>query len=228
MEEAWNKIMNSIINAPNIKAHIFDLDGTLIDSMGFWHQIDIDYLARRGISLPHNYHEYVENTTPLNPLETAAYAIDFFGLNDTPEEILLEWNQQAAAAYASAIPLKSYAKEFLHSLRNLGTKMAIASSAPSVLCIPALRNHDIEHLFDAVALSEEVGYGKFKPDVFLLATKRLGVDPTDCIMYEDNLTAIKTAKSIGMTVCAVYDEFSKRNWEEIQEISDYVVYDFRF
>ena len=219
--------MIKIMNAPNIKAHIFDLDGTLIDSMNLWHRIDKDCLAKRGISLPHNYQEYVDNTTPLNPLETAAYAIEFFGLSDTPEEIAKEWNEQAADAYANTIPLKSHAKKYLQSLRAKGTKMAIASSAPKILCMPALRNHGIEDLFDAVALSEEVGYGKIRPDVFLLATKRLGVNPTDCILYEDNLTAIKTAKSIGMTICAVYDEFSQKNWEEIKQISDYIIYDFK-
>jgi len=219
--------MRNIINRPNIKAHIFDLDGTLIDSMGVWHQIDTDCLAKRGISIPDNYDEYVENTTPLNPLETAAYAVKFFGLSDAPEDIAKEWNAQAADAYARTIPLKAYAKEFLQSLRVQGARMAIASSAPKVLCMPALRNHGIETLFDAVALSEEVGYGKIRPDVFLLAAKRLGVSPADCIMYEDNLTAIKTAKSIGMTVCAVYDEFSQNNWEEIKQIADYTVYDFK-
>ena len=219
--------MLNIMNAPNIKAHVFDLDGTLIDSMNLWHQIDKDCLAKRGISLPHNYHEYVDNTTPLNPLETAAYAIEFFGLSDTPEEIAKEWNELAADAYARTIPLKSHAKKYLQTLRARGTKMAIASSAPITLCMPALRNHGIDDLFDAVALSEEVGYGKIRPDVFLLATKRLGVNPKDCIMYEDNLTAIKTAKSIGMTVCAVYDEFSEKNWEEIKRISDYIIYDFK-
>jgi len=211
----------------DMKAHIFDLDGTLIDSMGIWEQIDRNFLAKRGIPFPADYDKYVEATVPLSPSESAAHTIQYFGLKETVEDVAREWHDQAVDAYSRTIPLKPYAKEFLQTLRAKGAKMAIATSSPASLCMPALRNHGILDLFDAVCLSEEVGVGKIQPDVFLLAAKRLGVNPEDCMVYEDSLTAIKTAKSIGMTVCAVYDRASDKNWEAIKQVADRVIYDFK-
>ena len=211
-----------------MKAHIFDLDGTLLDSMGLWIQIDRELLAKRGIPLPEKeiYDKYVESVTPLSPAESAAHAIEFFGLKDTVEEVTREWNERAGHAYANIIALKPGAKAFLHTLRDKGAKTAIATSSPAMLCMSALRNHKIEDLIDAVCLTEEVGYGKSRPDVFLLAAKRLKTAPADCIVYEDSLVAIKTAKAIGMTVCGVYDQASDKNWDEIRRVADYIIYDF--
>lgn len=211
-----------------IKAHIFDLDGTLLDSMGIWVEIDRAFMAKRGIPFPSadEYEKYVTAVTPLNPTESAAYVIEYHGLNEQPEDVSNEWNAMAEDAYARTIQLKHGAREFLKSLKKQGAKMAIATSSPAVLCMPALRNHRIEGLFDAICLSEEVGYGKSRPEVFLLAAERLNVRPEDCIVYEDSLTAAKTAKNIGMTVCGVYDHASEKNWREIEAIADYIIYDF--
>lgn len=211
-----------------MKAHIFDLDGTLLDSMGVWENIDQVCLEKRGIKLPgsYDYDSYVEAITPLTPLESAVYAINYFGLKGTPEELKQEWNEMAEHAYSNHIPLKPGAKEYLQNLRDQQVRMAVATSSPLSLCVPALQNHGITDLFDAICTSEEVGCGKNRPDVYLLAAKRLGVEPQDCIVYEDSLTALKTAKSIGMTVYAVYDSASEKNWEEMKRLADYIVESF--
>lgn len=209
-----------------MKAHIFDMDGTLLDSMGIWQHIDQDFLAGRGIAIPPNYEDYVEQTIPLSPRESAAYAIKFFNLKESVDEVIEEWYSIAETAYKGSIVLKPGAYDYLKKLRAKGAKMAIATSSPRILCIPALKNHGILDFFDAVCLSEEVGVGKIKPDVFLQAAERIGADPKDCIVYEDSLTAIKTAKSVGMTVYAVYDLTSDKNWKEIEQVADGLIYDF--
>ena len=211
-----------------MKAHIFDLDGTLIDSMGVWVDIDRTFLSKRGIPMPpaNEYEKFVANTIPLTPLESAAHVIKHFGLKEKPEEVMAEYNKHALKAYSSTVKLKVGAKRFLQSLREKGTKLSIATSAPTSLCIAALKNHGITNIFDAICMSEEVGFGKFRPDIFLLAAKRLDVRPEDCIVYDDNLTAIKTAKSIGMTTCGVYDESSEKEWAEIEQAADFVIRGF--
>ena len=212
----------------NMKAHIFDLDGTLLDSMGLWEQIDRDMLSERGIAFPESaYAKHVESIAPLSPRESAEYAIQHFGLSDTVEEVIAAWNEAAEKAYSGSLPLKAHAKEFLLYLKAQGAKTAIATSSPENLCMAALRRHGIIELFDVVCLSEEVGSGKNKPDVFLLAAERLGESPQNCIVYEDSLTAIKTAKSIGMSVYAISDPYSDKNCEEIKQIADYIIHDFR-
>ena len=205
------------------KAYIFDLDGTLLDSMGVWDQIDIDFLAKRGIKLPADYMNAISSMTFH---EAAAYTIKRFALRDSVDGLKREWNDMAAYAYGHTVRMKPCAKEYLMALRERGAKLAIATSMFVELCAPALRNNGIDNVFHAVCYTDETGHGKSRPDVFLLAAKRIGVTPGDCLVFEDILAAIKSAKSAGMGVCAVYDKSSENDWEEIKKAADYAIVDF--
>ena len=207
-----------------MKAFIFDLDGTLLDSSAVWEKVDIDFLEKRGIAVPPDYQNIVASMTfP----EMAAYTIKRFGLKDTVEGLLQEWNDMAAYAYKNTVQLKPFAKEYLLTLKESGAKLAVATSAMPELFQPALQNLGVYDLFNVFCTSEEAGHGKSRPHVFLLAAKKLGVQPEQCILFEDLLVAIKSAKSIGMTVYGVYDEASKNDWEMIKKTADGVIYDFR-
>ena len=212
-----------------MKGYIFDFDGTIIDSMGMWLSIDRAVVEDRGLPFPdeEDYQKYIELVTPLNPEESAEYAIKFFGLNDTVENVVKEWGDRGKDTYINELPLKPGAKEFLTHLRSTGAKMAIATSAPTALCVPALKERGLYELFDAICTSEEAGHGKSRPDVFLLAAKKLGIPPEDCIVYEDSIIAMKTAKSVGMTVYAVYDDAAANKWEEIKQIADHSIYEYK-
>jgi len=207
-----------------MKACIFDLDGTLLDSMGVWLNIDIAFLEKRGLAVPDDYFDKISS---MSFSETAAYTIKRFGLPVTVDGLLQEWNDMAAHAYGHTVPMKPHAKEYLLSLRECGTKLAIATSTIPGLCELALRKHGIYDWFNAICNSGEVGCGKSRPDIFLLAAQRLGVQPSDCIVFEDILDAVKSAKSIGMAVCGVYDNASKNDWEKIKQIADYAIFDFQ-
>jgi len=206
-----------------IKAYIFDLDGTLLDSMDIWQQIDIDFLKKRGIAVPLDYAESISSMT-FN--EAAIYTINHFGLSDTVEGLKKEWNDMAAYAYGNTVQLKPYAKEYLLKLKERGAKLAVATSLFVELLEPALRNHGIYNLFDAICTSDEAGHGKSRPDVFLLAAKKIDAAPADCLVFEDILEAVKSAKSAGMTVCAVYDKSSDSDWDQIKAIADFTIVDF--
>jgi len=206
------------------KGYIFDLDGTLLDSMGVWDQIDIDFLAKRGIELPPDYMNAISSMTFH---EAAAYTIKRFALSDSVDGLKREWNDMAAYAYGHTVRMKPYAKEYLMALRERGAKLAVATSMFVELCAPALRNNGIDNVFHAICYTDEAGYGKSRPDVFLLAAQKLGVLPGDCLVFEDILAAIKSAKSAGMGVCAVYDKSSENDWEEIKKTADYAIVDFR-
>lgn len=206
-----------------MKSYIFDLDGTLLDSMKVWEQIDVDFLTKRGIEVPS---DYINAICSRSFPEAAKYTIDRFGLSESTDALLREWNSMAIYAYGHTVSLKPYAKEYLYTLKRRGTNLGIATSLPAVLYEPALRNHGIMRLFDVICSTDEVGYGKTKPDVFLLAASKLGTDPKDCMVFEDILQAILSAKLAGMTVYGVYDESSKEHWTLIQQIADGVLYDF--
>jgi HAD superfamily hydrolase (TIGR01509 family) len=207
-----------------MKACIFDLDGTLLDSMGLWLDIDIEFLERRGHVAPEDYAVCISS---MSFSEAATYTIERFGLQDSVEGLLSEWNRMAAYAYGNTVQMKPYAKEYLLALLKRGVKLGIATSGVPELFEPALLNHGIYDWFDAICDAGEVGCGKSRPDIFLLAAKRLGFKPCDCTVFEDILAAVKSAKSAGMTVYGVYDGSSENDWEEIKQIADGVIYDFQ-
>lgn len=206
-----------------MKAYIFDLDGTLLDSMKVWEQIDVDFLAKRGFAVPPGYMEEISASSfP----EAAACTIRRFGLSDSVEELLREWNDMAVHAYGHTVGLKPFAREYLAKLKACGAKLGIATSLPAELYEPALQNHGIREWFDAICSVEEGTRGKESPDIFLLAAERLGVEPAGCVVFEDVLEAVRSAKAAGMTVYGVYDESSRANWEEIGKTADGVLCSF--
>ena len=204
--------------------YIFDLDGTLLDSMGVWDQVDIDFLRDHGLTQPDGYTDALNK---MNLVDSAKYTIELFNLNYTPESLIELWQRMAMHAYANEVELKPHALEFLHALKQRGAKIGIATSLrPNLHTLP-LSRHGITDLFDAIAHSGEVNVSKGNPDVFLLAAARMGAQPSDCIVFEDILPAIQSAKSAGMLTCAVYDESAKKDWAEMKKIADYAITDFR-
>jgi len=206
------------------KAYIFDLDGTLLDSMGVWEQIDIDFLAKRGIILPPDYMNAISSMTSH---ETAAYTIKRFALSDSVDGLIREWYDMAAYAYGHTVQMKPHAKEYLMALRERGVKLAVATTLSAELRDPVLRNNGIDNIFNAICNTDEAGCGKSRPDVYLLTAKKTDATPDGCLVFEDILAAVKSAKSAGMDVCAVYDKTSENDWEEIKKAADYAIVDFR-
>jgi HAD superfamily hydrolase (TIGR01509 family) len=207
----------------NIKAAIFDLDGTLIDSMWVWGKIDEDYFKNRNMDLPENLKSQIEH---LSFDETAAYFKSNFGISDTIEEIKKEWVDSAYVEYLNNVRLKPGVVEFLSLLKTLNIKIGLATSNNKPLLEAGLQANGIYHYFDSITLTDEVSRGKNFPDVYLLAAERLGVKPEECIVFEDILPAIKGAKAAGMKVVGVYDDFSKEQREDIVSHADKYIIEY--
>lgn len=200
-----------------MKAAIFDLDGTLLDSMGVWDWVDRVFFERRGQTLPPDYGEAVAG---LNFYGTACYTIERFGLDETPEQLMAEWQELAEEAYRERIPLKPFAKEYLQKLRREGVRLALATASDECFYRPALARHGVLDWFDAVALVNEVSRGKEFPDVYELAAKRLSVTPSDCVVFEDLPLAVRGAKAGGFYTVGVADESAKAKRAEMEAVSD--------
>ena len=207
-----------------MRAYIFDLDGTLLDSMGVWAHIDAAFLSERGLDVPE---DYIDAVSARSFPEAARYTLERFGLPDSVDALLREWNAMAAHAYGHTVPLKPNALAYLTALKGRGARLAIATSLPAALYVPALENHGITGLFDVICSTDEVSCGKTHPDVFLLTARRLGVPPEACVVFEDILEAVQSAKRAGMTVYGVYDAASSVQWKHIEKEADGVIYDFR-
>jgi len=200
-----------------MQAYIFDLDGTLFDSMGVWLDIDAAFFKKRGIASSPDYFNIVSAMTLP---EAAVHTKSKYNLPESPQEILKEWFEMALHAYENTVQMKPFAKEYLAKLKQNGAKLAIATSSPPELYKPLLKRFEIYDWFETICNANDVGCGKSRPDIFLLVAKKLNVKPTECIVFEDILEAVISAKSIGMTVYAIYDKSSAKDWLQIQKTAD--------
>ncbi len=205
------------------KAAIFDLDGTLLDSMGVWEKVDYDFLAKRNLTVPE---QYVKTITPMSFTEAAQYTVDLFHLNEKIPDIIGEWNNMVLYEYGHNISLKPHAREYLEFLKQQHIKIGTATSLPKLLYEPVLKNNGIYELFDALTSTAEVSRGKEHPDIYRLAAKKLGVAPGDCIAFDDILEAITAIKAAGMKAYGVYDSYSAHQKAAILAIADGYVRDF--
>lgn len=206
-----------------IKAVIFDLDGTLIDSMYVWHKIDIDFLSERGFEVPEDYSQAIKTMH----FETAAeYTISRFKLSESVEQIVSIWLDMAVDEYSHNVRLKDGAEELLQRLKQLGIKMGIATSSKPILAEPVLKNNGIYTYFDALCCTSQVGKDKRHPDIYLFTAEKLGVKPEECVVFEDIVDGINGARLAGMKTIAVYDEGSADDSEKLKILANKYIYSF--
>lgn len=204
----------------DIKGAIFDMDGTLIDSMWVWQKIDIEYLSKRNITLPNNLKESIEH---MSFSDTAIYFKNKFNLSDSPEDIQKEWLNMALSHYSNDVKLKPGAYEFLSLLKSKNIKIALATSNFHLLIEAALKKNNIYNFFDSISTTDEVKRGKDFPDIYLLSAQKLNLPPEKCVVFEDILSAVKGAKAAGMTVVGVHDLYSEYQKDDILNYADFYI-----
>ena len=216
--------MSVNLKNPDFTAAVFDLDGTLFDSMGFWNSIDASFLARHGIAeVPE---DYLLDIAHLGAYDTALYTKKRFGFSESPEEMMNEWHSEALKYYEKNVQLKAGAREYLEKLHNAGIKLAVATASSEDLYVPALIRLGLRDMFSGAAEVSECERKKGFPDVYELACSRMGVRTDDAVVFEDIYIAVKGAKNGGFRTVGVYDASSARDTERIKAEADAFIYSF--
>ena len=205
------------------KVYIFDLDGTLVDSMPVFSGVVLGFLDKNGISYPD---DIVATLTPLGYIGAAQYISDRLSGGYSAEEVYDCFKTETLRLYGSTVPLKANVKETLERLKAQGSRLNILTASPQIIVDICMKRLGVYDLFENVWSIDAFGMTKAEEAIYVEAAKRLGVTPKECIMVDDNLNVLKTAKRAGMATIGVYDDSSKGVMEEMRAISDQYVVDF--
>nr|WP_325201262.1 HAD family phosphatase [uncultured Oscillibacter sp.] len=199
-----------------IRGAIFDVDGTLLDSMFIWDTIGEAYLRSIGYQPKENLNETFKN---MSLHQAARYYQTEYGVTQSIDEIMDGVNAMLERYYRFEVPLKPGAAELLERLRQSGVKLCIATATDRHLVEAALDRCGVLSCFGEIFTCNEVGHGKDEPDIFEVALRFLGTRREETLVFDDALYAVRTAKEAGFPVAAVYDSH-ERSQAEVRARSD--------
>lgn len=203
---------------------IFDMDGTLVDSMPYWQRLGREYLMRAGVTEVST--ELLERIKPMTMAESTALFHKELGLAGSPEQIADELHAIMRGHYLHDIQLKPGAAEYLQALKGRGVRMCVASATVERLVEACLSRLGVMDCFAFLLSCDTVGAGKDRPDVFLAAAERFGAKPEEIASYEDSIFAVETAAKAGFYTVGVYDHNGADSWEALQTIADETITDW--
>lgn len=207
-----------------LQSAIFDMDGTLLDSMHIWKDIGPRMLRARGIQPAPDLGERLK---PMTARQGAAYCKEAYHLPETVDEVYALVEAQVQDFYRNEVQAKPGVKRALSLLKMEGVWMYVATATDRHLVEDALRHAGIRDYFRGIVTSAETGAGKdVSPEIYERAMRRLRSNKKDTVIFEDALHAIRTAKSAGFRVAAVYDPSAEEDQPEIRALADYYIRSF--
>lgn len=205
-----------------ITGAIFDVDGTLLDSMSIWDTIGEDYLRSIGYQPRENLNEVFKD---MSLAQAARYYQTEYGVTLSIEEIMDGVNSLLERFYREQAQLKPGAGEFVRELSRRGVKLCIATATDRPLVEAALGRCGVLPYFGRIFTCTEAGHGKDEPDIFEAALRFLGTERSKTVVFEDALYAVQTAKKSGFRVAAVYDIHEKKQ-AEVRRLADLYLENF--
>lgn len=212
------------INGFEINYIIFDMDGTLLDSLSVWADSDREFITGLGMEYDGRHSLAMKK---MHFDSACDYLVEEFSLPFTAEETGKRILEIVEEHYINGVPLKDGAEEFLAAAHKAGVKMCVATSNKKSLAEASLKAKDIMDYMEFVLTSDEVGCGKESPEIFLKAVELLGARPSETVVFEDSIHAVMSAKSAGFKVVGVYDKLCTEEFEEIEKYADMSVRSFR-
>jgi beta-phosphoglucomutase-like phosphatase (HAD superfamily) len=198
---------------------LFDLDGVLADSMGVWNPICRDWLIGRGKKPEPDLEDRI---APKTVEQAAEYVRRAYGIALSPAEIISQWEGMVREQYRDRIALKEENAAIAGELYRRGCKLAVVSSCFPRACEAFLERQGIRRWFSARVYAGEAGGDKSQSGVWLRAAQRIGVNPADCVVFEDSCHALPGVRAAGMAFAAVYDP-SCKDWEALRTAADFTI-----
>ncbi len=202
------------------KVFLFDVDGTLADSMPTATKVVLSYLDERGISYPD---DLIRTLTPLGFLGAASYYEKTLKVGERAEEIFRAFSEKLQYAYAKVIPLKAGARETLLALKKAGARICVLTGSPHTFIDECMRRTGVSELAEYIWSSDDFGKAKSDPTIFADAAGILGVEVGELVMVDDNVHVLRAAKSAGAAAVGVFDDCTADDESEMREVADLYV-----
>ena len=206
-----------------IKAVIFDMDGTLVDSTGLWHEIDKAFFRKRGMEIPS---DYAQKIVHLGLKQAAIFTKEEYGIKETPQEIMDEWHQMSLDMYRNDVQLKEGVVELLEFFKKNNVPMAIATANDEQLYMPCVERLRIGKYFDFIADVNNVKEGKQSARIYEYLAEKMSAKKENTMVIEDMPTCIKTAFNNGFITVAVHDNASAQFEEQKRKYSHLYINNF--
>ena len=205
---------------PEFKGAIFDMDGTLLDSMPVWKRLTQGYLKQFGVHITDQDYAVTEG---FSQPQVAQYFADRYPELPDAQSLMEGMDKLISARYEAIAKPKEGVLDFLEGLRRRGVKMAIATLTARRHAEKALRDRDMLDYFEFMLTIEDVGISKREPDIYLQAAARMGLEPAECTVFEDAPYACATARRAGFRVCGMVEPAYAAGEDELRASSDLIV-----
>lgn len=202
------------------KGAIFDMDGTLLDSMPVWKRLTQGYLKQFGVHITDQDYAVTEG---FSQPQVAQYFADRYPELPDAQSLMDGMDRLISARYEAIAKPKEGVLDFLKGLRRRGVKMAIATLTARRHAEKALRDRDMLDYFEFMLTIEDVGISKREPDIYLQAAARMGLEPAECTVFEDAPYACATARRAGFRVCGMVEPAYAAGEDELRASSDLIV-----
>lgn len=203
-------------------AYIFDFDGTLVDSMSLWSDMVISYLDEQGINYPS---DLIRRVNTMGAVDGIRY-ISTLDERLNAEDMIKVFGEKTLYQYANVIGAKAGVIEFLNKIKESGAPIYMLTACNPLLLTPCSKRLGIYELFDGIYSTDDLCLDKKNPELYHRVLDMIGKLPEECLFFDDDINALKTAKSLGLKVYGVYDETSRDNESEIRSFADGYFYDF--
>lgn len=212
-----------------MKVAIFDMDGTLIDSMHYWHTVALEFLRERGFEPTQ---EICDKSYLMSVRDAPKLFRQYYDIAETDDEYNERVNQIMFRHYDRDVTLKPYADEYLKHLRSRGIICVLATATWRPITMPLIERLGIRGYFtcdgcDYMVCRDEMGMSKASDEYYPTLLNKFGFDASDCVMFEDALYSMRTAKRAGLKVCAIEEETAAANINEIKRLADRYIHGWR-